>query len=303
MNIFITGATGYIGFNVAQAFRRAGHQVWGLTRSAEKAARLAQEEIRPVIGDMQMPESYTAVATQADVLIHAAVDYQHDTAELDTRTVKTLLDIAKPGATLIYTSGVWVHGDTKGQVVDETAVFNPIAAVAWRPAVEQMVLNAANVNGIVIRPGVVYGKGGGLTGAWFEDALYRDVVEVVGNGRHHWAMVHIDDLAAGYVAAAASGLRGEAFNLVGASPPVAQMVQAVVDAAAPGKAIQYVPQEEAAPTMGAMAEALALDQRVSGQKAQDRLGWQPQQRTFVEAAALYLSAWQAWHEEAVIPVP
>lgn len=302
MKIFITGATGYIGFNVAQALRRAGHQVWGLTRSAGKAARLAQQEIWPVIGDMQTPDSYTAVAAQSDVLIHAAVDYQNDTAKLDTRTIEVLLREAKAGATLIYTSGVWVYGDTHGQVVDETAVLHPAATVAWRPAVEQSVLNAANVNGIVIRPGVVYGKGGGLTGAWFEDALHGERVTVVGNGRHHWAMVHVDDLAAGYVAAAASGLRGEAFNLAGASLPVAQMVQAVV-AAAPGKEIQYVPQDEAAPTMGAMAEALALDQRVSAQKAQNRLGWQPQQPTFIEGVAIYLAAWQAWHEEAAILVP
>lgn len=40
MNVFLTGATGYIGFSVAQAFRRAGHQVWGLTRSAAKAQRV-----------------------------------------------------------------------------------------------------------------------------------------------------------------------------------------------------------------------------------------------------------------------
>jgi nucleoside-diphosphate-sugar epimerase len=40
MKISITGATGYIGFNVALAFRRPGHQVFGLTRAAEKAPRL-----------------------------------------------------------------------------------------------------------------------------------------------------------------------------------------------------------------------------------------------------------------------
>jgi len=29
MKVFITGATGYIGFNVAMAYPRAGHEVWG----------------------------------------------------------------------------------------------------------------------------------------------------------------------------------------------------------------------------------------------------------------------------------
>ena len=57
MKVFITGATGYIGFSVASAYRRAGHEVWGLVRSEEKARRVARHEIRPVIGAMQKSDS------------------------------------------------------------------------------------------------------------------------------------------------------------------------------------------------------------------------------------------------------
>lgn len=295
MKVFIMGATGYIGFNVAQAFRRAGHQVWGLTRSNEKATWLARQEIQPVIGDMQTPASYRAAAAQADVLIHAAIDYQNDTAQLDTLTVQSLLSSAQSGATLLYTSGVWVHGRTNGQPVDETAVLNPITAVAWRPAVEEMVLNAPHVNGIVIRPGVVYGQNGGLTGDWFAGALNGGELTVVGNGRNRWAMVHIDDLAVGYVAAATSGSNGEVFNFVGAkSSTVRDMVQAIIKAAATDKAIRYLPEAEAAQTMGSMAEALALDQQIDAHKAQRELSWQPQQPSFIDGVDRYLAAWLAW---------
>lgn len=293
MRIFLTGATGYIGFNVAQAFRRAGHQVWGLTRSAHKANGLARQEIQPIIGDMQEPDSYRPVAAQADALVHAAVDYQNDTAELDTLTVKTLLNAAKPGATLIYTSGVWVHGNTNGQVVDETAALKPITAVAWRPDVEQMVLTATRVKGIVIRPGVVYGKGGGLTGAWFAGAVNGGKLQVVGDGRNHWAMVHVDDLAEGYVKAAESGLRGEVFNLVGSTPRVADMVQTIAQAAGADKSANFIPPAEAAETMGAMAEALAIDQQIDARKARTRLAWQPQHPSFVDSVETYLAAWRA----------
>ena len=37
MKVFITGATGFIGFAAAQAFARAGYEVQGLCRSPEKA--------------------------------------------------------------------------------------------------------------------------------------------------------------------------------------------------------------------------------------------------------------------------
>ena len=50
MKVFITGATGYIGFNVALAMRHGGLEVWGLARSPEKAAAAcsAQRYWRPV---------------------------------------------------------------------------------------------------------------------------------------------------------------------------------------------------------------------------------------------------------------
>src|SRR2546430_15181236 len=58
MRVFVTGATGYVGFAVATALRRAGHDVYGLTRAAAKVPQLARQEIRAVIGDIGDPKSY-----------------------------------------------------------------------------------------------------------------------------------------------------------------------------------------------------------------------------------------------------
>ena len=46
-HIFLTfrnSASGFIGFPAAQALARAGHNVYGQTRSTEKAAQLTKEE-------------------------------------------------------------------------------------------------------------------------------------------------------------------------------------------------------------------------------------------------------------------
>lgn len=56
--VFVTGASGFIGEEVALGFRRAGHRVYGLVRSPEKAAWLAFNEITPVVGDLLKPGSY-----------------------------------------------------------------------------------------------------------------------------------------------------------------------------------------------------------------------------------------------------
>jgi nucleoside-diphosphate-sugar epimerase len=40
MNIFLTGASGFIGGTVALRLKASGHRIRGLVRSSEKAARL-----------------------------------------------------------------------------------------------------------------------------------------------------------------------------------------------------------------------------------------------------------------------
>jgi nucleoside-diphosphate-sugar epimerase len=297
MELFITGATGYIGFNVATAFRRAGYQVWGLTRSQAEASLLARNEIRPVIGSMQQPEGFGAIAAESDVLVHAAIDCQADSAALDTATVQALLDAARSSRmskTVIYTSGVWVYGNTHGRPVTEEAPLAPAQAVAWRPAVEQIVLNADGVHGVVIRPGVAYGRDGGLTGLWFEGASNGGVLQVVGDGHNHWAMVHVDDLARGYLRAAQSKAGGEVFNLVDPSrSTVMEMSSAAAQAVGKIRQIEFIPVNEAAQEMGAMAEILALDQVVDAARARRLLDWEPKHLGFIDEVDTYYRAWQA----------
>jgi nucleoside-diphosphate-sugar epimerase len=297
MKVFITGATGYVGFNVAMAYRRAGHEVWGLTRSEDKARRLARHEIRPVVGSLQAPERWRDAAVGCSVLIHAAVDYQTDPFALDLQAVEFLLSLSRQGPrpkTLIYTSGVWVYGSTRGMLVDETAPLNPPRMVARRPATEQLVLAAGDVRGLVIRPGCVYGYQGGLTGTWFSGAVLEKNLSAVGDGGNRWTMVHADDLADAFLRAGQSGLRGEVFNITDRSRwSVAEMTQAVARATGYAGRIRFIPVDEAARSMGDFAECLALDQHVDGRKALNLLGWQPRHGGFVDGVETYFASWQA----------
>ncbi len=301
MKVFITGATGYVGFNVATAFRRAGHEVWGLARSEEKARMLVQNEVRPIIGDMQKPESYSKTAEDCSVLVHAAADLSGDTVELDRRTVDTFLRVSKGGArpkTVIDTSGVWVNGNTGDRLVDETTPLAPAKLVAWRPAHERMVLEGDGIRGIVIRPGCVYGRQGSIMNSWFEGAYKERALKVIGDGANRWSIVHVDDLAQGYVRAAESGLGREIFNIVDGSRNTAtEMARAAARAAGYTGTIHYVPLEEAAKTMGPYAECLALDQHVDGSKAMRLLYWAPRHQSFVDGVETYFASWKAWQEQ------
>ncbi len=299
MRVFITGVTGYIGFNVALAFRRAGHEVWGLVRKPEKVNYLVRHEIRPVLGDMADPGSYADAAAGCDVLVHAAHDGWGGIVGPDRIAVDTLLEAAAQGKdrAVIYTSGVWVYGDTGDRMVDEGSPLNPAEAAAWRIAHEELVLGATGARGIVIRAGCVYGKQGGLTGAWFAGATGKRPFEVVGTGWNRWAMVHVWDVADAYVRAAEKpGLGGEAFNLSDPShTTIREMALAAAEAAGYTGEIRWIPVAEAAETLGSLAEALALEQRVNPRKATWTLGWQPRFKGFVEDVGTYLAAWKAYN--------
>lgn len=296
MKILITGATGYIGFHVALALRRAGHEVWGLARSLEKARRLEQNEILPTLGSLQEPKSFLRVAEECAVLVHAAADYQADTLALDRETLQALLDAGSRGArpkTVVYTSGVWVYGNTGSQPADETAPLLPPHLVVARPGIERMVLDAGHVRGLVIRPGCVYGHQGSLTAMWFSGAHLKRSLQAIGDGSNRWAMIHVEDLADLYLRAIESGLRGELFNATDRSrSTVREMVQAVAEAAGYSGEIRFVPVAEAAKSMGPMAECLALDQHVDSRKAVRLLGWQPRHGGFVDDCVTYFLSWK-----------
>jgi nucleoside-diphosphate-sugar epimerase len=301
MRIFVTGASGYIGSSVASACRRAGHDVFGLVRSPEKGRELARNEIRPVVGTLQNPETYLGFARHCTALIHTAFDRQGDPVALDKKTVEILLSAGEKGAqpkTVIYTSGVWANGDSKCALVDETTPPAPIQAVAHRPATEALVLGSTNAKGIVIRPGLVYGGRGGLTGMWFQGALKDKSVKVIGDGNNHLPPIHVEDLADSYLRAAESGLGGELFLLADDSTATAkQMATAAARAAGYQGEVQLWPVADAAKIMGVWVEGLGLDQHIDSGKSRRLLGWQPRHRPFAEEAATYFEAWKE-HQSA-----
>lgn len=296
MRIFITGASGYIGNHVAAALRRAGHDVVGLVRTEEKAREIARQEIHPVIGTMDDPQSYLDAAAECSVLVHAAMEWSARGADLDRTTIEALILAGNRGPqpkTLLYTSGVWIYGPTGRKAADETSPVTPPRYVAWRPANEQRVLSASSIRGVVARPGCIYGKRGGLTGSWFA-MIDGGNLKLINGGHYRWALVHADDMAEGYVRLIESGRHGEVFNFTDRSRcRVAEMVSAACEAAGKPVRIESIPLAEASNSMGDVAECLALDQHVDSRKAVRLLGWQPRFGGFADGARMYLEAWRA----------
>jgi nucleoside-diphosphate-sugar epimerase len=201
--------------------------------------------------------------------------------------------------TLIYTSGVWVYGDTGAGCADESSPTNPPKLVAARVENESFVLSCARseLATIVIRPGCVYGGQGSLTAAWFDSASRHGAARIVGDGSQRWAMIHVEDLAELYLRAGESSLACEVLNATDRSR---SSVRECAEGRQPRRRcrwqVETQPLAEAQQKLGPLAEPLAFTQHVDSSKAVRLLGWQPRHAGFVdEAPRLYLS-WRAQRE-------
>ena len=275
MNVFVTGATGYIGTAVVEALRVEGHDVSGLARSVEAATKLEAMGVEVVWGSLTELSALYRGARAADAVVHLGATGQEDQAEVDTGAVSAMLNAVEgTGKPFVYTSGIWVLGDTGGRVADEDAPLHPAEIVAWRAEVEGTMREATawGIRPIVLRPAVVYGRGGGTPGTFVSAARKKGVVRYVGEGTQRWPFVHVDDLADLYVRAL-DAPAGTVLNAAaGHSLPVRDVAEAA--AQANGAEVEAWPLEEAREVLGAYADALALDQQVSAERAR-ALDWKP----------------------------
>src|ERR1700687_724235 len=94
MRMFLTGATGCVGSAVLDALLRAGHQVTALVRTPQAADALASRGVAPILGDLKTVKSYRTAAEGFDAYIHTAADSTAKRADIDRKTVDTLLGAA-----------------------------------------------------------------------------------------------------------------------------------------------------------------------------------------------------------------
>jgi nucleoside-diphosphate-sugar epimerase len=283
MRIFITGATGYIGGAVAPALRERGHELTALVRPETDSKALRDLGVVIVAGDLASLPSLADSLGSYDAFLHIAQASTPDAAALN----RIALDVftAQQGF-FVYTSGVWVCGNTGNDVVDETAPPNPLPIVAWRPEQEQSAL--ATGRSAVIRPGCVYGGRQSLCRPWFEAAGKKQPLYLVGDGNNQWAMVNLHDLADCYVRLTEQRATG----IFHAVDDTNETLLGCALAVASGATIETIPIEVAQQKYGPFADALAIDQRVSSKVTRRKLGWNPS-REFTSSLDEQWEEWRA----------
>lgn len=288
MRVLVTGATGYIGSVVAERLAEAGHAVVGLARSDDAARILRDRGLESARGDLESPDSLVEPSRDADAVVHVAATGGDEWAEADEGSVRVILSALEgTNKPFVYTSGIWVLGDTGDAQADEEYSGQPLEMVRWRLGVEEQVLDAAerDVRATVVRPGIVYGRGGGMLAMLVAEAG-GGAVRVVGDGRQLWPVVHVEDLADLYLRLLDADPGGVYHGVAGPSYTLRDLALGAVLATGGRAEVVEWPVPEARREIGPFADAQALSQRVSAARAREDLGWEPRGATPFEELVL-----------------
>ncbi|MEN0095959.1 MAG: SDR family oxidoreductase [Pedobacter sp.] len=202
MQVFVTGASGFIGSAIVKELINAGHQVLGLVRSAEGAVKVEAMGAEAYTGDVNDPLVLKHGATTCDAIIHTA--FNHDfsqfkaSCEADRKVIEALggalIGTKKP---LVITSGLALLAD--GTIVNENHPIRISSEVLPRVATEEAVATVATygVNTYIVRlPPSVHGVGDhGFVPLLIELARSKEESAYVGEGANRWPAVHRFDAA------------------------------------------------------------------------------------------------------------
>jgi nucleoside-diphosphate-sugar epimerase len=280
VRVLVLGGTGSIGSAVVGELIRQGHEVCGLARSDASAEVLRKSGATTMAGDIASPEQWAARLPLVDAVIHAACDFSPAMGEIDRRLLDMLLPqlAAQPKKPrFIYTGGGWLFGATGDELATEQTPFRPLPAFAWMVPQLQRIVGSRGIDGIVIHPAMVYASDGGVFSRFARDAVERDWVRVVASEQVRWPLVHREDLASLYALALQRAPAGSSY--IGASIEglaVGRIARAFADRFGTGhREPQIVSADAIAAELGDWAKGYAMDQRLSGAKAQRELGWKP----------------------------
>jgi nucleoside-diphosphate-sugar epimerase len=294
MHVFLTGASGHAGSAIHRKLAESDEKVTALVRSQTAGTRVWGEGATPLIGDITNVEWLREILPSFDAIVHTASPGDASSATVDRDFAAAAIEaFAGTGKPYIHSSGAWNYGS--GPHITEETPFDPPPTNVWRVDNDAMVVGAADMRGIVLLFGSLYGHGRGVLPTVIAASPRTAEGEwvLIGDGRQHVATVHVDDLADLVVHALERGSSGYYIGASDDHPTNGELTEAASLGAGGSGKIKSESRADTEARFGpALAAALSLDQQTSCAKAHEELGWNPSATSLAEelAQGMYATA-------------
>ncbi|KAJ5699413.1 hypothetical protein N7536_002426 [Penicillium majusculum] len=215
--IFLTGATGYIGGEVLHALQHAhpDYEVAALIRDSEKAGKVlaAFPRVRVVLAGLEDVEIIEKESRKADIVIHTASNKHLESVKAIGRGLagrQNAYYIQVTGASVLAGPEVDknLYGEPSDQIIDDldnaADLRDIIRAYKDRRVVDNYILDlgSGGPKTAIIFPPIIFGAGKGpgnqrsiQVPSLARAALLQRVGLYLGRGLSRWGIVHVSELA------------------------------------------------------------------------------------------------------------
>jgi len=197
VNVFVTGATGFVGREILQQLRAAGHAIRILTRAPDspqvtELVKCPRVEVRA--GDVLDGASLEGELAGVDAVIHLVgiiSEIGRNTFEnVHTRGTENAVNAAKGAGVKRF-----VHMSALGTRANAVSRYHQSK---W--AGEEAVRRSGLAH-TIFRPSIIYGPNDGFVNLFARMSRFSPMVPVMGTGRSKFQPVPVEDVAACFVRA------------------------------------------------------------------------------------------------------
>jgi nucleoside-diphosphate-sugar epimerase len=307
MKILVIGGTGLVGSHLLPRLVENNNEVYALTRTGDKIARIEKLGIHGILGDIRKPQTFkNDLPDKLDMIVLLAMPSvkpghrmtRKRKAELREETndfFRNSMDLAVRYDVSIILPGGTSYRTEKDEIADETWPILRIGLTEIGKDTDEMVNQAIKTNRpkvIQLIYGKIYGNGGLFR--FIYEMMAKGRGKIIGKGENFIPNIHASDAAAAIIKAIEKMPVGEKFIIADDTPVtqrdftiyMAELMNKKRPGHIPGFVIKLVLGKD-------FYEIVRMNCKVSNAKAKKILAWHPEYPSYKNGLEVTIKEMQA----------